>query len=49
MEAVDEVEVEVIMEDKIMDAKDNNSPPNATATRAALFTKEQNTSGANAL
>ena len=49
IEAMDAVEVEVVTEDKTMDAKDNKRPLNATATRTVLFTQEQNTSGANAL
>ena len=32
-----EAEVEVILEDKTMDAKDSNSPRNAMATKIALF------------
>ena len=40
-----EAEVEVIWEDKTTDAKDNDSPQNAMATRTALFMKDRNTSG----
>ena len=49
IEAMDAVEVEVVTEDKTMDAKGNKRPLNVAATRTVLFTQEQNTSGANAL